>query len=158
MRQYGESIVPTIRYQERHGAYGVIYKENQFLITYQSDPFWEFQLPGGGIDDNEGPLQALRREIIEETGWIVNPLRYLTAYRRYVHMPEYRIWARKTHRIYLCSAVRRIGPPLEQGHTAHWMTATKALVLLEDSGDQQTLLYALNNCLELVNCIDHQSM
>ena len=95
MRRFDEAVRFDVRYTERQGAYGIVVRDRRILLTHQADPLPEFQLPGGGIDEQEGPLQALRREVLEETGWSVHPKRYFCSYRRYVFMPEYGIWARK---------------------------------------------------------------
>ena len=36
------------------------------------------ETPGGGIEDEEDPIEALKREIMEETGFIVKDIEYLT--------------------------------------------------------------------------------
>ncbi len=44
-------------------------KEKQVLVGQRSDSDSEaFQMPQGGIDDNETPLQAVLREMLEEIG------------------------------------------------------------------------------------------
>ncbi|MFO1107028.1 MAG: NUDIX hydrolase [Amaricoccus sp.] len=136
MRRFGDPIDPARSYRTRPGAYGIIRDGDDILVTEQVAPLLEFQLPGGGIDPGEGPLQALHRECREETGWGIQPLRRLGAYQRYTYMPDYDIWARKVCLIYLCRPTLRRGPPSEPGHSAIWMPIRSALELLSVDGDR----------------------
>lgn len=36
------------------------------------------ETPGGGIDDSESPIEALKREILEETGFTIKNIQYVT--------------------------------------------------------------------------------
>lgn len=120
----------------RPGAYAVLLRGTDMLITYQAAPDDEFQLPGGGIDPGESPVVALHREVFEETGWTIGtPLR-LGAFRRFVFMPEYDMWAEKLCTIYLARPARRIGPPSEPGHSAHWVSVLAAVQMLGNAGDR----------------------
>ena len=74
MRRYGENIKRNINYKIRVGVYGVIFIGNKILLTDQDKE--EIQLPGGGVDPGEQKIQALLREIREETGWKTNPEKY----------------------------------------------------------------------------------
>jgi 8-oxo-dGTP diphosphatase len=135
IRRYGNTPVSGQRYIHRAGAYAILPRGGQLLLTFQSDPHNQFQLPGGGIDPGESPLQALHREVFEETGWrIANP-RKIGAFRRFVYMPEYGINAEKLCHIYLALPVRPHGPPREDGHTATWMTPDAAITNLHNDGD-----------------------
>lgn len=96
----------------------------------------EFQLPGGGIDQNESPIAALHREVMEETGYRIGRVRFSHAFRRFSFMPEYGIWAEKLCRIYIARPVRKICAPLEIGHTAVWMPREIAIKKLGNPGDR----------------------
>ena len=95
IRRVGHSPDPNVRYQLRPGAYAILPLRGGLLVTLQSEPAPEIQLPGGGIDPGESPLQALHREVFEETGWHIYAPRRLGAFRRFVFMPEYNMWAEK---------------------------------------------------------------
>lgn len=136
IRRYGDSVVKNQRYQLRAGAYAILPIGRQMLLTFQEDPFWEFQLPGGGIDPGESPVQALHREVFEETGWRIARPRRLGAFRRFVYMPEYDIMAEKLCHIFVARPVRRYGDPTEDGHTAHWATSDTAKQVLHNEGDR----------------------
>lgn len=136
IRRFGESVRPDISYRPRQGAYAVLRLGGDILVTHQSEPTPEFQLPGGGIDPGESPLRALHREVIEETGWSIAGIRRLGAYRRYTYMPEYDKWAEKICAVYLARPVRALCPPREPGHTAVWMPIGAALRMLDNSGDR----------------------
>ena len=61
--------------EHRHiGVYGVIILNNKILLIEKArGPYkgtWD--LPGGGIEFSESPLQALHREINEETGYNIH--------------------------------------------------------------------------------------
>lgn len=136
IRRFGEARVEGRRYTRRPGVYAVIAQGDSLLITHQDAPTPEYQLPGGGIDPGESMLSALHREVFEETGWRVAPVRRLGAFRRFTYMPEYDLWAEKLCHIYLARPVRQIGPPTEPGHTALWVPADLATGVLDNSGDR----------------------
>ena len=68
IRRYGEAVKTGQIYTRRPGVYAVLAQGNHILVTHQSAPVPEFQLPGGGIDKGEQPIPALHREVMEETG------------------------------------------------------------------------------------------
>lgn len=139
MRRYGEPRVSDVSYRARPGAYAVLPRDGQILLTYQAGIHHEFQLPGGGIDPGESPIQALHREVFEETGWrIARPL-YLGAYRRFAFMPEYDIWAEKICHIYRAMPVRRLSEPSEAEHSAVWAAPDQAVISLANPGDRAFL-------------------
>ena len=134
--RFGEPPKTNVKYRMRPGAYAVLLRGNEMLITFQAEPDNEFQLPGGGIDPGESPVAALHREVFEETGWTISRPRRLGAFRRFVYMPEYEIFAEKLCTIYAARPARRLGPPTEPLHTAIWMSAEKAIEVLANSGDR----------------------
>jgi len=144
MRRFGEAVVRDQAYRQRPGAYAVLWRAGQILLTHQDAPVPEFQLPGGGIDPGEGPLAALHREVYEETGWAIGAARRVGAYRRYTYMPEYDLWAEKVCQIYIARPVLRRGPPTEPGHEAIWASPEAAVALLANSGDRHFLQRVLS--------------
>lgn len=136
IRRFGEPVVAGKKYIHRPGAYAILLRGNAVLVTHQAEPTPEFQLPGGGIDAGESSIQALHREVFEETGWSIRTPRKVGAHRRFVYMPEYDMWAEKVAHIFLATPVRSLGPPTEAGHRAVWMSAEIAVELLSNSGDR----------------------
>ena len=135
IRRYGDTPVNGQRDKNRPGVYAVLPRNGKLLLTYQGDPHFEVQLPGGGIDPGESPLQALHREVFEETGWRISKPRKLGAFRRFVFMPEYDMWAEKLCHIYLAYPVRPHGPPREEGHMPLWLSPAEAITELYNDGD-----------------------
>ncbi|MEP3347071.1 MAG: NUDIX hydrolase [Litoreibacter sp.] len=136
IRRFGESFQPGKPYRRRPGAYAILWNGTDLLTTIQDGEEPEVQLPGGGIDPGEHPIPALHREVMEETGWTIASPRKLGAFRRFVYMPDYGYWAEKLCSIYLARPVLCKGPPLEQGHTALWMSPSDAARLLGNEGDR----------------------
>ncbi|MBT8410396.1 MAG: NUDIX hydrolase [Octadecabacter sp.] len=135
IRRYGEAVRADMRYTLRPGAYVILQKGVDLLLTAQDGERPELQLPGGGIDAGEHVIPALHREVMEETGWRMDAPRRLGAFRRFVFMPEYDMWAEKLCTVYLSRPTRRHGPPLEAGHTAIWVPMAQAPALLANEGD-----------------------
>ena len=144
MRRYGEPPQAGKRYRHRPGAYAILMRGRQILLTHQAQPWSEFQLPGGGIDLGESPTTALHREVFEETGWSIAAPKKLGAYRRFVFMPDYNILAEKICHIYVARPAICHGPPREAGHTAHWRSPEQALCELANVGDRDFLREFLN--------------
>jgi len=143
IRRYGEAVKAGQRYTRRPGVYAVLLRGDDLLLTHQTNPSPEFQLPGGGIDPGEHPMAALHREVIEETGWSIGDLRFLGVYRRFTYMPEYDLWAEKLCRIFLARPILRLGPPREAGHQAIWTHAENGDILLNNPGDRAMLARVL---------------
>ena len=143
IKRYGEPVKPGQRYRRRAGVYGVLLDGDAVLLTHQAEPIPEFQLPGGGIDPGENPIAALHREVYEETGWHIGPVRHIGTFRRFTYMPEYDKWAEKLCTIFVARPTLRLGPPTEAGHTAIWAAAEMALELVTNQGDRVMLARAL---------------
>ena len=139
MRRWGEPVVRGQIYRHRPGAYAILWRDGELLLTFQAEPKPEVQLPGGGIDPGESPLRALHREVREETGWTIAGARRLGAYRRFAYMPEYDLWAEKVCQVWIARPVRRVGPPSEAAHAPLWAPPEVALGLIANEGEREFL-------------------
>ena len=137
MKRYGENIKRGIEYKLRIGVYGVILIGNKILLTNQQG--YEIQLPGGGINPGEQNNHALVREVHEETGWKISPIKKIGIYQRFVFMPEYDLWAHKICHIYYCKGIYPLSKPLEKGHYPVLASPTLAVKLLKNDGDRAFL-------------------
>ena len=126
----------TRRYTPRPGAYAILPLGSGFLLTMQIADAVDIQLPGGGIDAGESPLRALHREVLEETGWRIATPRRLGAFRRFVFMPEYNLWAEKICHVYCARPVRQIADPIEPDHETLVLPSAEALQSLGNDGDR----------------------
>ena len=139
IRRYGEAVQSGQQYRIRPGVYAILPRGADLLLTYQTEPYPELQLPGGGIDRGEDPVRALHREVYEETGWHIGAPRRVGAFRRFTYMPEYDLWAEKVCHVYVARPVLRLGPPVEPLHTAMWCPAVDAVDLLSNAGERDFL-------------------
>ena len=138
IKRYGERVDPAMQYTPRPGAYVILQRGSDLLLTAQDGdrlPAPEIQLPGGGIDAGEHVIPALHREVMEETGWRMDRPVRLGAFRRFVFMPEYDMWAEKICTVYWSQPTLRLGEPLEELHTAVWVPMVEAPALLSNEGD-----------------------
>ncbi|MBR9841578.1 MAG: NUDIX hydrolase [Rhodobacteraceae bacterium] len=136
IRRFGQPPKIDKTYTLRPGVYAILRRGPNLLLTFQKKPDAEFQLPGGGIDPGESPLTTLHREVYEETGWTIARPRRIGAFRRFVYMPEYDLWAEKLCTIYTADPCLRRGPPTEPLHSAHWVPIKAATQILGNSGDR----------------------
>ncbi|AUH32619.1 NUDIX domain-containing protein [Paracoccus tegillarcae] len=132
--RYGQPPVTGRHYRARPGAYGLLLRRGQVLLTLQAGPEPDMQLPGGGIDPGESPIHALHREVFEETGWAIASPRRIGAYRRYAWLPEYGYWAEKICTIWLAEPVVRRGDPVEPDHRAVWVPLADLPAALSEPG------------------------
>ncbi|MCF6444603.1 NUDIX hydrolase [Nereida sp. MMG025] len=144
-RRFEKPPIAGQRYRPRPGAYAVLMRGGQVLLTHQSTPLPEYQLPGGGVESGEQMIAALHREILEETGWKVGRLRKLGMFRRFTYMPEYDLWAEKLCHIYFGRPSLQVDAPSEYGHSAVWMAPEPALENVGNDGDRWFLSKAINS-------------
>ena len=56
----------------REAVRGIIIKENKILMVHSKNKDYKF--PGGGIKKDEGHIEALKREVVEETGYVCSKI------------------------------------------------------------------------------------
>ncbi|KAF0676340.1 NUDIX domain-containing protein [Profundibacterium mesophilum] len=139
IRRYGGRPEASRVYIPRPGAYAILLRAGQILLTWQGAQRRELQLPGGGIDPGESPIGALHREVFEETGWHIAAPRRLGAFRRHTYMPEYGIWAEKICHVYLARPTLRKAAPSEPDHVPVWLDPDEAAGSLATQGDREFL-------------------
>jgi 8-oxo-dGTP diphosphatase len=135
-RRFGQQPDPNRRYTPRAGVYAAILAGDGILATFQEKPYPELQLPGGGVDPGESPLQALHREVVEETGYRIRSPRRMGMFHRFTYMPEYEIWAQKQCSVYVAELGLRQSEPTEPGHSPVFLTWDEAETLLGVEGDR----------------------
>lgn len=139
IRRFGETVLSNKKYRARPGAYAILQRGSEILLTFQEAPLPEFQLPGGGIDPGEHILPALHREVLEETGYAMcTPVR-IGAFRRFTYMPEYDLWAEKLCHIFIAKPTLQRSAPREPGHTAVWLPTAEAASVVGNAGDRHFL-------------------
>lgn len=144
IRRFGTSPHASKSYRIRHGVYAILPRDGSLLLTAQYADAPDIQLPGGGIDPGEHPLAALHREVMEETGWTIANPRRLGAFRRFVFMPEYDLWAEKLCTVYVARPIARKCDPLETDHTAVWAEPETAVQILGNAGDRSFVQKLIN--------------
>ena len=136
MRRIGEAVRRGVRYHHRPGAYALLPLGGALLVAAKTAPRPDFLLPGGGVDPGEGVLQALHREVREETGWSIARPRRLGAFRRFVWMDDYDMWGEKVCHVFVAHPVRPLGPPSEPDHVGAWIPLADAPWLLSVEGER----------------------
>ncbi len=134
MRMIQDKWRPGHRYRDRMGAYALIVGPDGMLLLVDEDG--ELQIPGGGIDPGESPVQALHREVIEETGWRIADPRRIGGYQRFDYLDSVGYWCRVVKLVFAARAVRRLGQPTEGWHQPLWMSPGDAARKLDVSGDR----------------------
>lgn len=126
-------------YTLRPGAYAILPIKRRFLLTAEIAGDIDIQLPGGGIEPGETPLQALYREVREEIGWSISRPRRLGAFRRFVFMPDYDLWAEKLCHVYVARPARQLQDPSEPHHETLVLDGDDAIAALGNDGDRMFL-------------------
>lgn len=145
MRMIEDKWRPGPTYRDRRGAYALIVGRDGMLLLVDEEG--ELQLPGGGIDPGETPVEALHREVMEETGWRIAEPRRIGGYQRFDYLESVGYWGRVVKLVYAARAVRRIGPPTEGWHLPLWMSPRDAARKLDVAGDRAMVQDAMTSGL-----------
>ena len=105
---------------------------------------WNWELPGGLVDDGEDPATTAAREVEEELGLKVKNLRHLVTFEPMVGM------VRAQHHVYCAVGYEDIGAPAErnEGEGVTWIPLTSVRQLIDEgkvsnSGTLVALLHLL---------------
>ncbi|MBQ4436444.1 MAG: NUDIX domain-containing protein [Clostridia bacterium] len=83
---YGDNRFETYS-KIRSGCRAVIVREGMIQLSHETETGW-YMVPGGGMEAEETPEMCCVREVEEETGVIVRPLRHYLTINEYYE--EYR--------------------------------------------------------------------
>jgi 8-oxo-dGTP diphosphatase len=108
-------------YTDRPGAYALIVRDGALLIVDENSGWF---LPGGGLEDGESPVDALHREMLEETGFQIRAPEAITRVCQYmISQSEHTAYAKDCH---IFSAHITAQP--EAGHCElRWVTPAEAV-------------------------------
>ena len=68
----------------REGCRGIVIKDGKILLSYEKN-IDQYLIPGGGIEEGESLVDCCIREIIEETGVVVEPKEHYLTLDEYYH-------------------------------------------------------------------------
>jgi len=100
-----------VEYQERTGAYGVVFKGDFVFIEKARLGYF---LPGGGLEKGETPEAALEREFLEETGCEITNASFLGKTQEHIMLDER--YARKIGYFYSVDLGEKTAPSYPDGH------------------------------------------
>lgn len=110
---------------------GIVVKDGKMLLTKRRDPRMEFnnkwEFPGGGVDNGEQVIHALKREVLEETGLTVEPLEQLPQIVARVEKKyNYQVFLL----LYICKIIKGEFKASDTEVAGHgWFTLTQAMKL-----------------------------
>ena len=112
--------------RKRNSCKAIIQRNGRLLLTVNRDHMGDFYLlPGGGQKFGETLIEALEREVLEETGWLVNTGRLILA-RDYIganhEFADYEGDVHQIELVFMAEPVQEI-----EHETVHdpWQTGTE---------------------------------
>lgn len=84
--EYFELENPELRLSSR----GIVVREDGKIAVFYKTNKNEYKLPGGGIENKENPEEAFKREVLEETGCIVEIIEKLGITEEYKYQTNFK--------------------------------------------------------------------
>ncbi|HMQ46427.1 MAG TPA: NUDIX domain-containing protein [Saprospiraceae bacterium] len=129
--QFGQPI-SGLPQKDRPGSYGIILNANGqlALVSVNNSPYF---FPGGGIDAGENPVMALHREVMEETGLLIEVMDYLGTMNDWIFRKSEQINVNRIGHYYLAHYMeeRPLGK-VEDDHQLHWAKPKIAIASMHD--------------------------
>lgn len=116
--------------KERIASRGIIIKDNKILLSYEKNTD-VYMSPGGGLESGETLEECCKRELEEETGYLVTPEKHFLIINEYCFETKY------ISNYFICSVVGESKQSLtdievEHGITPVWIDIENALEIFGD--------------------------
>lgn len=118
--KYVGSKEENVEYRKRPGAYAIIVNKDNDKIGIVTDGEDYFYL-GGGIENGETKLEALKREMIEEAGYSIKNIREFEEVGSHI-FAEDKGYLEIIASVYIAEFDKKIAEPIEKDHKILWVT------------------------------------
>ena len=128
-----------IRYRLRRAARALVFQGNKIAVLNAKALFLH-QLPGGGVEGNESIGEGLMREVMEETGCIINQIQDLGVVIEYRNEIEL-IQVSYVFTGNVQDGSRQpvfTGEEIDEGFVLEWMTVDEAFALMKNQDRPNT--------------------
>lgn len=105
-------------YRKRLGVYAIIQRKEDNKIGIVTDG--DFFFLGGGIEDGETKLEALKRELIEESGYTLKNIEKFDEVGEFGYA-EGKGYLEMISYVYVAEFDEKISEPIEKDHTVLWV-------------------------------------
>lgn len=134
----GEESVEMEKSKLRLGARGIVIREDGKIAVFNKSNKNEYKLPGGGIEGDENPEEAFKREVLEETGCEVEIIDNLGITEEYKSKNKFKqisyVFVGKVIRDFKHLGLTK--KEKEEGARLLWETPEKALELITNCFDK----------------------
>ena len=109
----------NIEYRKRPGAYSIIIRKEDNKIGIVTDGQDYFYL-GGGIENEETQIEALNRELIEESGYTIKNIKKFDEVGSYIFADEKGYLEVQAY-VYISEFDTKVAEPIEKDHKVLWV-------------------------------------
>jgi len=110
-------------YRKRPGAYAIIVNKNDDkigIVKVITDEGVENFYLGGGIEEGETKLEALKREMIEEAGYTIKNIKELEEVGSYIFAEDHG-YIEVIASVYIAEFDKKVAEPIEKDHNVIWV-------------------------------------
>lgn len=135
----------NIEYRKRPGAYAIIKrkKDNKIGIVENITNKMDFFFLGGGIEEGETEIDALKRELIEESGYTIKNINEFDKVGSFVYAGD-RGYLEIIANVYTAEFDKKAVEPIEKDHKVLWVSAKE----YTDKMSQEWQNYILKEYIE----------
>lgn len=110
--------VENKEYYKRPGAYAIIERDEDNKIAIVTNGIGYFFL-GGGLEKDETNEQALKRELIEESGYTIKNVEFFDMVSTYIYNEE-KGYMDIDATMYIAKFDKKVAEPIEKDHKIIW--------------------------------------
>lgn len=130
----GEKYIELKNPELRLGARGIVIRDDGKIAIFNKANKNEYKLPGGGMEDDKNPEEAFKREVLEETGCIIEVIQKLGITEEY----KYQMNFKQISNVFMGKVIEdtkhlNVTPKeKDEGARLLWETPKKALELVKN--------------------------